>query len=278
MKYKVGDRVKVIEFERFKNKLNSCGCFSNGRCFTADMKKYCGKVVTIKEVESSWYKIHEDEGGWHWDDNMFESTNERKIVITSNGSETLARLYEDNKVIKTAKAKCSPVDIFNFETGAKIAFDRLIEDKPADKWRVVNRPVKAGDYIRITKPSFSFNKKGDILKVSRSFGTRCFVRNDEHPTPSKNIRANYEWCYCDYHFEVVEPIETPEEKPKYYNGKVVCVKCKDTYYTVGKIYELVDGNLKDDSGEIRPMGYKIEKLSDYHKRCGGSYEFIPLVE
>ena len=50
-----------------------------------------------------------------------------KIVITTDGTETLARLYDGNKVIKTATAKCSPDDNFSFETGAKIAFERLID-------------------------------------------------------------------------------------------------------------------------------------------------------
>lgn len=48
-----------------------------------------------------------------------------KIVITTDGNKTLARLYENNKVVRTAEAKCSP----NFETGAKLAFERLIEKK-----------------------------------------------------------------------------------------------------------------------------------------------------
>ena len=50
-----------------------------------------------------------------------------KIVITTDGTETLARLYDGNKVIKTTTAKCSPDDNFSFETGAKIAFERLID-------------------------------------------------------------------------------------------------------------------------------------------------------
>ena len=49
-----------------------------------------------------------------------------KIVITHDGKTTLARLYEDNKVVKSATAKCSPDDTFDFETGAKLAFERLI--------------------------------------------------------------------------------------------------------------------------------------------------------
>lgn len=50
----------------------------------------------------------------------------QKLIVTVNGAETLARLYEGNKVIKSATAKCSPDDTFDFEKGAKLAVDRLL--------------------------------------------------------------------------------------------------------------------------------------------------------
>ena len=50
-----------------------------------------------------------------------------KIVITSDGKTTLARLYENGEVTKTAEAKCSPSDKFDFAVGAKLAFERLNE-------------------------------------------------------------------------------------------------------------------------------------------------------
>lgn len=49
----------------------------------------------------------------------------QKIVITTDGITTTAKLYSGKTVIKTATAKCSPDDTFDFETGARIAFNRL---------------------------------------------------------------------------------------------------------------------------------------------------------
>lgn len=201
-----------------------------------------------------------------------------KIVITSNGSETLARLYEDDKVIKTATAKCSPDDTFDFETGAKIAFDRLTENKLTDKWRVVNRPAKEGDFICLKKSptNYSFNKDGDILKVAKTVATTCMVRDDEHPRAT-NMRkkADHLWCYLREEYEVIEPIDAPEEKPKYYNGKIVCTKCRNKDYTVGKVYEVVNGKIKDDEGNIRPANKSLKTPYDYN---GYVFEFVPLVE
>ena len=56
------------------------------------------------------------------------------IVIRRDGSKTIAELRHDREVIKSAVATCSEKDTFDFETGAKLAFDRLMgreEPKPA---------------------------------------------------------------------------------------------------------------------------------------------------
>lgn len=57
---------------------------------------------------------------------------ERKIVITTDGKTTRAALYDGHKLIREAKAICSKEDTFDFEAGAKIAFERLTA-KPAVK-------------------------------------------------------------------------------------------------------------------------------------------------
>lgn len=50
----------------------------------------------------------------------------RKIIITTDGRVTTARLIEGKQTVKTATATCSPSDEFSFETGARLAFDRLV--------------------------------------------------------------------------------------------------------------------------------------------------------
>ena len=39
-----------------------------------------------------------------------------------------------------------------------------------------------------------------------------------------------------------------DEKPRYYNGKVICVVAIGDYHTAGKIYTVVDGFINDDEG------------------------------
>lgn len=188
MKYKIGDKVRIVsEWGE--------GCYQNQ---DGEMDKWLGKVMTVRDVGSTLYEMVEDIednkwGGWVWTENCIAGLAcENKIVITSDGEKTLARLYDGNKVIKTATAKCSSNDTFNFETGATIAFERLF---------------------------------------------------DKHE----------------------------KEEPKYFNGKVVCIK-EGRGFTVGKIYEFVDGQCLDDQKTLRPTYFKCKNLSFYKTT------FIPLVE
>lgn len=189
MKFKIGDKVRVTGI---KDEMR---------------EKYNGKEIVIKSinpngnvpkgthygVEKCIYIFFEDE---------LESINKKKIVITSDGKETLARLYDGNEVIKSAIAKCSPEDTLDFETGARIAFDRLVGTEPM------------------------------------------------------------------------------EEKPKYYNGKVVCVdnRYNISNYTVGKIYQFKDGEFMNDAGEmVKNYGGKKFKTFGEWQRFTGS-KFIEVVE
>lgn len=126
MKYKVGDKVKLK-----KEVLQT---------MFGDMRSLLGKTVTISRVASTYYEFTEDREKWCWAESSVEclacNNKNNKIVITTDGAETLARLYEGGKVVKSATAKCSPRDEFDFNIGARLAFDRLTEStakKTAEK-------------------------------------------------------------------------------------------------------------------------------------------------
>lgn len=73
-------------------------------------------------------------------------------------------------------------------------------------------------------------------------------------------------------------------KPKYYNGKVVCVESKfNSHFTVGKIYEIVDGKFTDNENNIRPQAnedVRVKTASDLREGYFSTwmYKFIPYVE
>ena len=78
MKYKVGDKVRVRQWDDMAKEFGFFGCNIDilGRClFTNSMKKFCGSVVTISNIASdnSRYLIKEDDQNWYWTDDMFEN-------------------------------------------------------------------------------------------------------------------------------------------------------------------------------------------------------------
>ena len=74
----------------------------------------------------------------------------RKIVITTDGKTTTAKLYDGRKTIREAKAVCSDSDTFDFNLGAGIALARLT-DRP---FLGVNlsQPEYNPDDVRLPKP------------------------------------------------------------------------------------------------------------------------------
>lgn len=123
MKYKVGDKVRIVSKW-------GLGCYQNsgGR-----MDKWLGKVMTIRSVSSDDYRMEEDYhehygGGWSWNDACIAGlADKEKIIVTTDGAETTARMYRGKEFVKSAKAKCSPHDTFDFKTGAALAMDRLLD-------------------------------------------------------------------------------------------------------------------------------------------------------
>lgn len=189
----------------------------------------------------------------------FEVVQDQKIVITTEGKETLARLYEGNKVVKTATARYAPDDTFDFATGAKLAFERLMgEPKEATpenaEWRVVHRAAKVGDYIRLKTKAFSFNEVGEILKVDivkdDNF-VSVYGRNHKRDTRISGMDWNY---IIGAECEIVEPVEP--EKPKFTPH---LVSGKAHYGNIGE-----PTNYKDAIGRPLRVGDVVEHFSD---RC-----------
>ncbi len=197
--FKIGDRVRVIDTFSGKDMKNKVGTVVD-----LDKKVFLQWDIGVEFDEPLGLEGHSCNGKgkhgfcrWGFKRELALIEN-KKIVITTDGKETLARLYEGNKVVKSATAKCSRDDAFDFNAGAKLAFERLFET-------------------------------------------------------------------------------AAEKKEKYYNGKVVCICARGDGggFTVGKVYEFVDGQTKDDGGDARPTYGHIKSIEEYN---GSLLEFIPFVE
>ena len=128
-KYKVGDKVRVIEdgecFRRYWSEDRA-----TWNTMVIDMLALAGREVTIRRVtELGQYKVLGDVGNWSWTDGMFSGLAKpvrEFIVIRRDGQKTIAELRHGKEVVKTGVAHCNPADKFDFQYGAMLAFSRLV--------------------------------------------------------------------------------------------------------------------------------------------------------
>ena len=141
MKFKVGDKVKVVRNE-------------------TDTRAVIGDIGIIKGIRETFpmYAVefpigrtqyHECQGLCGWDrgywcgEGMLELVEKKPnecIVIYRKDSDVIAL---DKCTGKKAVAKCSPDDEFDFNIGAKLAFERLEAPEKQDE------EIKVGDLVKV---------------------------------------------------------------------------------------------------------------------------------
>lgn len=144
-----------------------------------EITKISGDVVSYKDIAGRTYSVKNFEIGSLFSD-----------MLKKVGSETIVIYRKDNKVIaldkstgEKAEANCNPADEFDFRTGAKLAFNRLMgEDaKPDNGVREVKRKAKVGEYIKVVyaMPCLIPYKNGDIFKVNCVTTSGCICKKSE---------------------------------------------------------------------------------------------------
>lgn len=209
-KFKVGDRVKVKKDIVTLN------------------RRTVGKCGTVKELLTDNYcSVEFDEFVGGHDCNGFAKEGhgwnhaEDALDLVKTQNETIVIYRKDNKVIaldkstgEKAEANCNPADEFDFRTGAKLAFNRLIgEDVKSDNGvREVKRKAKVGEYIKIVdaKPFLPY-ENGEIFRVIGIGNEGC---------KGKNSVKN---CYVWHREYVVLENYKPEEKAQEHNDSEIHV-------------------------------------------------------
>ena len=257
-KFKVGDRVKVKKDIVTLN------------------RRTVGKCGTVKELLTDNYcSVEFDEFVGGHDCNGFAKEGhgwnhaEDALDLVKTQNETIVIYRKDNKVIaldkstgEKAEANCNPADEFDFRTGAKLAFNRLMgEDVKSDNGvREVKRKAKVGEYIKIVdaKPFLIPYENGEIFRVIGVKNATCEVEN-----PVKR--------FCAWHREYVvlenyKPEKEPEKKDEICVGDTV--KVTDT----GKQYKLYgtwsgllgyEQNFVIDSDVSKDDEYKVLRIKEH---------------
>ncbi len=185
----------------------------------------------------------------------YTAQNDRKTIPFSEfGSpETIGVIKRNGNTITVhmgdlhGTAKCSPDDQFDLYTGCELALRRALgkEDIEApaypEKFESGKRyKVSIRAYRRIYKyiPEWMSVNDGKEVSVVSSDTATC-----------GSFVYYVSWC------EEIKESEKPAdpEKPKYYNGQMVCVENGGyPWWTVGKIYEYKDGVVTADDGDKYP--------------------------
>ena len=119
--YKVGDRVRIKSLDWYKKTLRipsklswinkADGFFEGIRCgsrvFTDAMCKFCGKVMTIKEVGITFYLMEEDKIGYEFTDEMIECLVDepQDKMVESPVDEPQDKMVSLEKVVKYLQSK-----------------------------------------------------------------------------------------------------------------------------------------------------------------------------
>lgn len=202
-KFNVGDKVRV----------RNCEAARWLHCMYPERFPVVGTVGTV-ETARAFGRVQWPKGStsgndcWAYHDDYLEfvPAQPRKILVMQDKADPSQVIARDLDSGKVGVAQCSPQDSFDFYTGAKLAFDRLMgreEKKP------------------------------------------------EEPKP---------------------------EPKKLLNMKVVCVErapgilgVEPSWWTLGKVYNVVFGVIRDDDGERRAPVHSLDELN---KNMGGYAKFV----
>jgi hypothetical protein len=257
-KFKVGDIVKVKKNAAILNirTLGECGTVKKlltDNYYSVEFDKFVGGH-DCKGFAKYGY-------GWNFAEDALD--------LVKHQNETIVIYRNDNKVValdkstgEKAEAKCNPADEFDFRTGAKLAFNRLMgEDVKSDNGvREVKRKAKVGEYIKIVdaKPFLIPYENGEIFRVIGVKDATCEVEN--------SVKRCRTWHDEYVVLENYKPKKEPEKKDEICVGDTV--KVTDT----GKQYNLYDTwsgllgyeqNFVIDSYVSKDDEYKVLRIKEH---------------
>lgn len=176
-KFKVGDVVKPNKKADENYTITTTSVVREA--IVTELRDYTMEIKIIKGSHSvgEVYTVEEK----YFD--LVRKAKQETIVIYRNDQKVIAL---DKTTGEKAEAKCNPADEFDFRTGAKLAFNRLIgEDaKPDDGVREVKRKAKIGEYVKVVnaKPAILSYKNGDIFKVTYVTTSGCICKSSDGDT------------------------------------------------------------------------------------------------
>jgi len=171
MKYKVGDRVEIKSWEEMKKEygVDECGDIAVSKSsFTSNMRKYCGKIMTIARVNVGdygrywYYNMREDNEEWFWNNKMIKGLATKRTVIKYRElKDGIIEIVGWENVLKRDEL---PEEYFKgpnyyLTTGGEIRLN-------AENYITF---LRTGSQFRLTKPEFSQRIK-DMKQAGNRLG------------------------------------------------------------------------------------------------------------
>lgn len=212
---------------------------------------------------------------------------EKKIAVTfANRAERIEFLKMCQKAGLRWRGGELPTD--GFTVGSLLDGNEIKCGYPDKRGKYLTHS-SAGSYKSkgwMTVSFLMFEREGTIGVIKRNGNTITVHMGDLHGTAKCSPDDEFDlYTGCELALrralgaEKKEPQEP--EKPKYYNGKMVCIDNGGYYWwTVGKIYEYKDGIVTADDGEKYPSNnYEPYKDAEdaKHPGCTGDPRHNPGV-
>lgn len=203
--FKVGDKVRI-------RKDLKVGELYGDVYFAECMGRMCGKIATINATFPTLNVFMTEGNMFFWSLEMVEPINQvDKLIFRDN----VTILIKDGK---RYIAKCEAGDTYDREKGMLVAlakangytFDDIqkmlnnaeIQGKNMQV-REVKRLAEVGEYIKLTRAEYSFNKVGDVLRVDNRINGLAIVYNSNQPRETGyNLAAD--WGYLPHEYVVLE--------------------------------------------------------------------------
>ena len=229
-------------------------------------------------------------------DEAEEEEKERKtnksIIINTDGYKVVtATLYDENgEQLRKETARCSPEDVFDFEVGAKLAVERIFEDKErivvGDRAlkvefnrhgaEVTAKVLEMGESLR-GKNCLASSGEYEVFSLSRIDMSEhyLFVRGNEKARDSDKAYWRFDSiAKAKKYIRNISELIREINRERKWNAKVVCVKSKSIFYTKGKIYEVKNGKITNNIGE--DLIHSYESMDDLN--AWTEAKFIEVVE
>jgi len=240
-KFKVGDKVRVLPHD----------------IMLFRMQEQIGKIGTVIRDDGSelmQYRLNIGDTAAPWYEHILELVQPSMrefIVIRRDGQQEIASRKRGDEIVKTENATCNASDTFDFNVGAKLAFDRLMgREEPNPEPKTAHK-FKAWDLV-----------VHDILGILKIKEFVLFKNECGYLAPGENE---------GYAYNVRESELSPvPEPPKFYTGKVFAVETiendtrEEMRNRIGRVFEIKNGIIIGEVNEYCLDGYSpITSFSDF---------------